>query len=388
MSKTDPRMDWGFYAMTPRIVRTLYKKLSHTEKWLYTCLKDLCGKGGTCFRTLRSLKEETDISIASLSTMIPHLHESGLIHAEKKPSPRSGKEIWHISIIDIWQMNKDYCSKIEQSPDESVQILNEDMPVVHSTNNDVQKSNKEQGDCSNFERGCSKFSDIRIYPKNIDTEIYPEEDIGTLAGRESTPADSGSSFDSPTTASSQTRFAHTDTAERGTNPPLRNNTTLEETPAREPTEQAKKGKQAKSTEIETVVPLLDTGGQQIYDAWCSLFKSRVPLGPKTIEAANALYPLMLPWTKEYQSIAEVLGAQKSWMFKVDKKGFYVRGIRLTDLLRDFEAWQSAMERNGPVGTARQPDRNAQYSMDNLLLVSERRRARREAADRAAGREAI
>src|SRR5437879_13149470 len=132
---TQPKVEWGFYAITPRIVRTQYKNLSHAEKWLYVCLKDLCGEKGMCYRTLRSLSEETNISIASLSSMIPNLQKAGLIHAEKKKRSNSGKEIWHISIVDIWQANHEYCSKIEQSEQ-----------VVQNLNNDVQNLNEVSQD--------------------------------------------------------------------------------------------------------------------------------------------------------------------------------------------------------------------------------------------------
>jgi predicted transcriptional regulator len=166
----EPKQNWGFYAVTPRIVRTQYKDLSHTEKWLYTCLKDLCGDKGTCFRSLRSLSEETDISIASLSKMVPNLHKVGLIHAEKKRRSKSGKEIWHISIIDIWQENAKGCSKNEQSEE-----------VVQNTNNIVQNLNEPTLDCSENEQclelGCSNFSDRRISMKNKDSEGEKESEI-------------------------------------------------------------------------------------------------------------------------------------------------------------------------------------------------------------------
>jgi hypothetical protein len=172
----NPKVEWGFYAVTPRIVRTQYKDLSHAEKWLYTCLRDLCGEKGTCFRSLRALKEETDISIASLSTMIPRLHNAGLVHAEKKRRSASGKEVWHISIIDIWQLNHDACSKNEQSGNDIVQNLNEDKEVVQLSNNDVQNLNEKAGDCSEFERDCSNFSDRRITLKNNITEERTSEE--------------------------------------------------------------------------------------------------------------------------------------------------------------------------------------------------------------------
>lgn len=161
--KANPKIEWGFFAITPRIVRTKYKQLSHTEKWLYSCLKDLCGDKGTCFRSLRTLSEETDISTGSLSAMIPRLHMAGLIHAEKKSRGRGGKEVWHISIVDIWQANREYCSEIEQLSKEDVQNLNSGI-------SDVQKLNDTAESCSEFERSCSNFVDRRIQSKNKDTE--------------------------------------------------------------------------------------------------------------------------------------------------------------------------------------------------------------------------
>jgi hypothetical protein len=156
----------GFFASVPRIVRTQYKDLSASEKWLYTCLKDLCGDRGTCFRNLRTLSIETSLSTGSLSTMIPNLHKAGLIHAEKKPRGLGGKEVWHISIVDIWQSNAVYCSGIEQPGISIVQGLNNQVPVV-------QNMNEEAEYCSNSEPSCSNFDDRR----RLLEEEKIEEDI-------------------------------------------------------------------------------------------------------------------------------------------------------------------------------------------------------------------
>jgi len=180
-----PKMDWGFYSVVPRIVRTQFKELSHAEKWLYTCLKDLCRDKGVCFRTLRSLSEETDISIASLSTMIPHLHEAGLIHAEKKRRSASGKEIWHITITDIWQANAEYCSKSEQRCSKNEQVELQDQEIVQNPNNVVQKMNEEVPVCSNPERDCSNFPYRRITLKNSSNEEYKGEEYSATS-RDST----------------------------------------------------------------------------------------------------------------------------------------------------------------------------------------------------------
>lgn len=160
--KHNPKQEWGFYACTPRIVRTQYKQLSHTEKWLYVCLKDLCGDRGMCYRTLKVLSEETDLSTGNLSTGIRNLHEAGLIHAEKKRRTNNptGKEVWHITIVDIWQANVEYCSKNERSQEDvqamnnNVQILNE--PAPQRSENEPQRSNFVDRRKNNEERTISE----------------------------------------------------------------------------------------------------------------------------------------------------------------------------------------------------------------------------------------
>lgn len=164
MTQTPDAQKWGFYSVVPRVVRKEYKDLTHAEKWLYSCLRDLCGTKGTCFRTLRSLKEETGISIASLSAMIPHLHEAGLIHAERKARGRGGKEVWHITITDLWQANKEYCSNTEQ-------LDSADTQVVQSVNNTsyivVQIPNNFSG-YVNFKDGV--VQNLKLVVQNFDTE--------------------------------------------------------------------------------------------------------------------------------------------------------------------------------------------------------------------------
>lgn len=186
----EPKVDFGFYAAIPRLVRTGYKTLTHAEKWLYTCLKDLCGEIGTCYRTLRVLALETDFSIASLSTMIRALHEAGLIHAEKKrrSAAPTAKEVWHITIVDIWQSNgeshptpkkrsaiEQQCSNNEQC-DENVQHVNEN---VQNLNNNVQHVNEHSVERSSAEQQCSNFPYRR---KDKGSTIIPEERQGKEEG--------------------------------------------------------------------------------------------------------------------------------------------------------------------------------------------------------------
>lgn len=350
----DPRVEWGFYAMTPRIVRTKYKQLSHTEKWLYTCLKDLCGKRGTCFRTLRSLKEETDISIASLSTMIPNLHKAGLIHAEKKRSPRSGKEIWHISIVDIWQMNKDYCSEIEQSQKEVVQDLNEDTEFVQSVNNVVQIPNKEQGDCSISERGCSNFSDIRIYPKNKDTNRDTEEE-GTYPVPKSPPSDADASTHALSSqdeyrpdfnAQSASIVREVDAQQRAQAQSPSGQAEFSTPAVEKPAEHVEKPPRGRGRSRKAAEPVVEftEQGRKVFDAWCANFRSTPRAAEKTIDCANALYPRLVPWCRDLKMpCKDLLKEIKDFLFATDTNGFYKRGVTLCDVERDFEKWQSAKE---------------------------------------------
>lgn len=168
----EPKKDFGRFCQIPRILRTEYQELTLGDKWLYVCLKDLCGDRGVCFRSLRSLSAETSISMASLSTMIPKLAASNLIHAEKKVRSASGKAVWHISIVDIWQANA-LSSKNEQMSEreeEIVQIPNSDC------SNSEQSTQKEPGDCSNFVGDCSNFPDRRIDVKNNDHHHHHDDD--------------------------------------------------------------------------------------------------------------------------------------------------------------------------------------------------------------------
>lgn len=157
----NPRVEWGFYAVVPRIVRTGYKEIGPSEKWLYTCLKDLCGDKGTCFRTLETLSKETGLSTGSLSTMIPALHKAGLIHAEKKARGYGGKRVWHISIVDIWQSNKEYCSKSEDCPARSSSKSEVSPRVLQNLNDNLQNLNDAPEYSSKSERSSSNFADRR-----------------------------------------------------------------------------------------------------------------------------------------------------------------------------------------------------------------------------------
>lgn len=89
------------YITIPAYIRTHFLHLTHTDKWFYVCLHNICGEQRSCAMSLRSLSTETGIGIAKLSESITTLHASGLIKAEKKRRTTGGNEVWHISLLEL-----------------------------------------------------------------------------------------------------------------------------------------------------------------------------------------------------------------------------------------------------------------------------------------------
>jgi len=183
--KQDPTIEWGFHAVIPRVVRTGYEKLTPVQKWLYVCLKDLCGEHGTCYRALRVLATETGISTGMLSESIRALHDAGLIHAEKKRRSNNptAKEVWHITIVDIWQANaKEHPTKRSQN-----EHSNEDN--VHTVNNNVQQVNNISTERSQNEqkRSHSETEEVSITSINIEEVSLSSNVVATSAEDRNAP---------------------------------------------------------------------------------------------------------------------------------------------------------------------------------------------------------
>ena len=96
---------YGF-GITPRLVmrHERFAHLTESAKWLYTCLKDICGENnGECFYSLRNLGKLIHISASTISRGIDKLIKAGLILTQKIGT--KGREIFHIRIVDIWEEN-------------------------------------------------------------------------------------------------------------------------------------------------------------------------------------------------------------------------------------------------------------------------------------------
>lgn len=82
-------------------------------------------------------------------------------------------------------------------------------------------------------------------------------------------------------------------------------------------------------------------GRVLFDEWCSLFKVSVDAGKANIEAANWLAGRLTTWAGLLgMTRPEVMRDFKGWCYTNDKNGYYKRGVKLFDLKRDFEGWQS------------------------------------------------
>ncbi len=145
------------FTRTPNMLIFGYQDISPQEKWLYVCLKHMCGKKGTRHLSLRYISEQTGISTGALSVsknkkgeinlgMIRHLHDAGLIHAEIKRPGGKGNPQYHITITDVWALNQLFFSKTHsdfgQDEDEEPEPVRISDEPVHNSDKSVQISDE------------------------------------------------------------------------------------------------------------------------------------------------------------------------------------------------------------------------------------------------------
>lgn len=146
------------FTRTPNILFVAFPDLSKEEKFLYIELRMVYWDMKPRFVTLRELGGLVHYSTGSLSKMLPRLHDAGLIHAEvRREKARNGREKgnskYHISIVDIWEVNRLFfsCSPDEQDKlsalpsAQLVQEMNKNNPnaqPVREMNNPVHTTNK------------------------------------------------------------------------------------------------------------------------------------------------------------------------------------------------------------------------------------------------------
>lgn len=175
MTQTAEKKDNANYAdhftRIPNIVFVSYKHLTKEEKFLYARLRCLYWDTTPHDLSLRELADLTGYSASALSKMLPRLHNVGLIHAEiKKKQNKNGKEIgnplYHVSINDIWEVNKRYFAC---SPDE--QVDPSDVLLVHET---IQTCSPNEQACSPNEQACSR-NDTSLFTKSDKPVSFGEQ---------------------------------------------------------------------------------------------------------------------------------------------------------------------------------------------------------------------
>ncbi len=119
-----------------------------------------------------------------------------------------------------------------------------------------------------------------------------------------------------------------------------------------------KGKRVTATSEPTLEEQLSEDERALYHEWCSLFRVAVPLTPSIAKAAKALASPLATWAELLKTErVEVLRQFRGWCFANDsKKGWYrSHGVKLYDLERELEAWQSAMQQQLEPETAPTPE---------------------------------
>jgi hypothetical protein len=119
MSNAQERQDNENYSKNftrvPNILFVSYTKLTKEEKFLYCTLRQVYWDMKPRFVSLRDLSNLTGYSRGALANMLPRLHGCGLVHAEIRREQDKGNAKYHITIPDIWELNRQFfASSAEQ----------------------------------------------------------------------------------------------------------------------------------------------------------------------------------------------------------------------------------------------------------------------------------
>ena len=425
--------DFGYYIKIPRLLRTGYETLSALQKWIYICLKDLCGDFGICFRSLRILAKEVAVSTGLLSESIRTLHQAGLIIAEKKPRSAGGKAIWHISIVDIWSSNAKEHPTAKEQRSSGEQLVPSPTENVHCVNDSVSAGtgcSAGEQDCSADEHGCSPAE-----TEGLPFEGLPFEGLSGYGGGYAayadiptahTPSDIisvddiASPADEPTllTSSALLNLAFAERhvleyfgyilqpltdQEWNCTPPGGQETCLVtrqwiieqastlKTPAPGTPPRRSRKKPAAETTPAPPVDLLASASpavQAIVNEWRSIFRKPIAVTVKLIEAATRL--------ADFEPDPGEIVACREWMYQTDRNGWYrTKGMALGDVARDFERFRSLKDApssssDTSVGAAAAPQESTRrrsissfddptYDMRDEFYPSEYERTQRDKA---------
>jgi hypothetical protein len=107
------------FTRVPNILFVSYKYLSKEEKFLYCTLRQVYWDMKPRFVSTRELSDLTGYSRGALANMLPRLHDCGLVHAEiRREKGKDGKDKgnakYHITIPDIWELNRQFFASSEE----------------------------------------------------------------------------------------------------------------------------------------------------------------------------------------------------------------------------------------------------------------------------------
>lgn len=142
------------FSSIPNMLFASFKHLTREEKYLYCNLKCIYWDNKAHAVTLRELSELVDYSTGALKQMLDRLRICGLAQTEiKREKDKSGQEVgnpkYHITILDIWELNKLYFS----STPEARAKLDPSLKLVHEKRQDTDKKpvhqiRQDRGTCS------------------------------------------------------------------------------------------------------------------------------------------------------------------------------------------------------------------------------------------------
>jgi len=322
--KNDNKKYSSDFTRTPNILFASYKHLTKEEKFLYITLRCVYWDAKPRYVSLRDLAALTEYSTGALSKMLPRLTLVGLIHAEvrKEIDPKTkqekGNSKYHITISDIWEVNKHFysCSPNERvdpseilvhqmiqacSPNDTSLFTKNDKPV-HQMNKIVLDS-----ELAKIKKDTSKdnFKEVGVDTKNVDA---------------SAPNIQPSLFSSEKSTTQEIPIATT------TAKPI----DLQE----KKTAKEKRVTPEKPAPIELTPEII-----AVLDAWDSIFTRPTPRTPKMIEAAKEL--------ASCKATRDDLVAVRNYCYKSNPDWYRGKniGVTLCSIVSNWSAWLSSQDSN-------------------------------------------
>jgi hypothetical protein len=270
-------------------------------------------RGGVFTGSLRKLSKDIHLPKSTVARMIPALVEAKLIEKRKHQADGSEREelVLILLLDDLWEQNKHHeCPKLGQSAsvpiwDTHVPQRDESVPPMDNT-------------VPNWDESVPPVS-TKLPPNTSNTNKKEEKEevaASLFSLTDETHSQNGFSPSTQTVPIGRDRLQETQQEEKKRNASSRTRETR------------------KKNVGEEHVPSPEAA--LIIENWRSLFHVQIPTSPALIKAAEQLAPC-------HPSV-ETLRSIKDYCYKNDRNGYYKsRGVKLWDIAREYEGWQSVQE---------------------------------------------